>query len=181
MKWTIPALFVLVLPIGLLAQSTGKTKAPAAASKQSAQPTDQEKNIRAYIELLRTDLRKQKTQIVSIVMQLDATDSAKFWPVYQAFEADYMKIGQGIIDLVKNYVDNYENLTPAVADQLASKMLDLEHDRNELKRNYYGKFKAALDPITAIRFLQVENQLERLVDLQIASELPVIEAPGSQQ
>ena len=35
-------------------------------------------------------------------------------------------------------------------------------------------FKAALDAITATRFLQVENQLEKLLDLQIAAELPVI-------
>jgi hypothetical protein len=65
-------------------------------------------------------------------------------------------------------------MTPQVADQLASKLLDIEQQRNALKRTYYGKFKSALDPITAARFLQVENQLENLIDLQIAARLPVI-------
>jgi hypothetical protein len=65
-------------------------------------------------------------------------------------------------------------MTNEVADQLATKLLDIELQRNSLKRTYYGKLKSALDAITAARFLQVENQLEKLIDLEIAAELPVI-------
>jgi len=114
------------------------------------------------------------------VMQLDAGDAAKFWPVYKDFEADLSKIGDQVLSGVKTYAANYDNMTPDVADRLAAKVLDLERQRNDLKKRYYQKFKTATDAITAMRFLQVENQLERLVDLQIASELPVIQAPGAQ-
>jgi vacuolar-type H+-ATPase subunit D/Vma8 len=69
-------------------------------------------------------------------------------------------------------------MTNQKADQLATKLLDIEQQRNDLKRKYYERFKTALDPITAARFLQVENQIERLVDLQIASQLPVLDHSG---
>jgi vacuolar-type H+-ATPase subunit D/Vma8 len=66
-------------------------------------------------------------------------------------------------------------MTNEVADQMATEFLNIEQQRNELKRRYYSKFKSALDALTATRFLQVENQIERIVDLQIASQLPVMQ------
>jgi hypothetical protein len=143
--------------------------------------TDKEKNIRAYMELLRSDLRKNKAQVVGLVMQLDAGEAAKFWPIYKEFEAEYTDFGNGVLGLIANYASHYEDMTPQVADQLASRLLDLEAQRNDLKRKYYEKFKEALDPISAARFLQVENQIERILDLQIASELPVIESAQRSQ
>jgi hypothetical protein len=159
----------------LSAQTPAKPAPKVTASAPATAPASgQDLNIRAYIELLRTDLKKQKAQIVGEVMQLDAQQAAAFWPIYNKFETDYTAIGDQIVELVKTYSDNYDTMTPAIADQLATKLLDIEQERNTLKRSYYGKLKAALDPITATRFLQVENQLEKLVDLQIASGLPVI-------
>jgi hypothetical protein len=141
--------------------------APAAASSQDL-------NIRAYIELLRTDIKKGKARIMGDVMQLDADQAARFWPVYKAFEAELAQIGDQTVAVIKTYAANYENLTPPVADEIAVKVLGIEQQRCDLKKKYYQQFKTALDPVTAARFLQVENQLERLIDLQIAADLPVI-------
>ena len=107
------------------------------------------------------------------VMQLDASQAATFWPIYKEFESELSVIGDQILSLVKDYAAHYDNLTAMVADQLADKLLTIEQQRTELKRKYYTRFKEALDALIAARFLQVENQLERLADLQIAAELPV--------
>jgi len=162
---------LLAASFGLLAQTTARpasTSAPAATS-------DQEKNIQAYIQLLRTDVRAQKTQLLGVVMALDADQSAKFWPIYKDFEAELSTFYDGVVGLIKTYAQNYNSMTPAVADQLATKLLDLEQQRNDTKRKFYARFKSGMDPIVAARFLQVENQLERLIDLEIASSLPVID------
>jgi len=135
-------------------------------------------NIRAYVELLRSDVQKSKAQVMGTVMGLDADDAAKFWPVYKEFQSELAGIGDKVGALIKTYASHYEDMKPEVADGLATKLLDLERQRNELKKKYYQRFKTATDPITAMRFLQVENQLERLIDLQIASELPVIQNTG---
>jgi hypothetical protein len=178
MKWILPAVLGLILPpMGLVAQTAAKPSTQQTAKNQPSTLSDQEKNIRAYIELLRTDVMKQRTQIMSAVMQLDAEQSVVFWPIYKDFESDYKKIGEGIVGLISNYAKNYDTMTDKVADQLGTKLLDLEQQRNDLKRKYFGRFKTELDPITATRFLQVENQLEKIVDLEIASELPVIAGP----
>ncbi len=145
----------------------GQTAPPAAAS-------DQDLNIRAYIELLRSDVNKSKSQAMGQVMRLDAEQSAKFWPIYKDFQADSAKIGDRVAGLVKDYAANYDAMTDAAADSLSNRLLALENERTALKKQYYERVKAALGAIHATRFLQVENQLERLVDLQVASSLPVI-------
>ena len=53
-------------------------------------------------------------------------------------------------------------------------MLDLEARRTALKQKYYAKVKAALSPIKAAQALQIENQIQLLVDLQVAASLPLV-------
>ena len=146
-----------------------------AAPAQTPPPSDEEKNLQAYVGLLRSDVKKAKSQVISEVMQFDSAQAAKFWPVYTEFEKEFTKIGDGIQALVKDYIANYDRMTAEAADRLATKLLDIEQQRLDLKKRYYTRMKGALDAVTATRFLQVENQLEKLLDLQLAAQLPTME------
>ena len=137
-------------------------------------PSNKELRFGGYIELLRTDVDKEKSRIIGDAMQLDADQAAAFWPIYRDFQNESDKIVDLITGAVADYIANYETMTNAEADQLATKVLDIDQQRNDLKRKYYGKFKTALDSVTAARFLQVENQIDRLIDFQISAHLPLI-------
>jgi len=50
----------------------------------------------------------------------------------------------------------------------------LEKKRTKLKKKYFKRFERALSATIAAKFIQVENQINLLIDLQIASELPLI-------
>ena len=63
-------------------------------------------------------------------------------------------------------------LTDAIAEKLAAKALDLEARRQAVRANCYERVKTALSARTALRFLQVEHQLQLLIDLQISASLP---------
>jgi hypothetical protein len=158
----------------LSAQTPAKVAAKPAGLGRVEAVSNEEMNIRAYIELLRTDVKKSKSQIMGEVMQLDAGEATKFWPIYKDFETEYSTLGDQIVTLLRNYAEHYDKMTDSAADQLAKQILSIEDQRNELKKKYYERIKSGLDSITAARFLQVENQLERLVDLQMAAQLPVI-------
>jgi len=145
------------------------------ASAQTAPITDEEKNLQAYVGLLRSDVKKAKSQVISEVMEFDSGQAAKFWPIYKEFETELSKIGDGIQALVKDYISNYDKMTPEIADKLATRLLDIDQQRLDLKKKYYARLKGALDAVTAARFLQVENQLEKLLDLQLAAQLPAME------
>ena len=170
---------LLGLCLGLLANVLSGQAPPSdsqtVSRTEAAKASGHEKNIQAYIKLLRADLRKEKSEVMGTVMQLDAEDSAKFWPIYRDFEVELSQFYDQVGALINQYSSQYKDMSDETADQLGTSALDLEQQRNNIKRKYYTRFKTALDPFVATRFLQVENQIERIIDLQIAAELPVVE------
>ncbi len=169
------AFTALLSAVSILAQTAPKSTAAAGLGKADA-TANADRNIRAYIELLRTDVKTSKSQILGEVMQLNADQATKFWPIYKEFETEYARIGDRIVSLVLKYADECDNMTDATADQLGQQVLSIEQDRNGLKKTYYDRVKQSLGGIVAVRFLQVQNQLERIIDLQVAASLPVVEA-----
>jgi len=151
--------------------------APLASAQGANPPTPDETrdaNLRAYTTLLRSDLRAQTTAIVAGVMQFSEAEDAAFWPIYREWEVELAKINDDRLAGIKEYAANYNTLTDAVADRLAQAALELEGRRQALKVKYYDRLKSALSPKTAARFFQVENQILLLLDLQIASSLPIV-------
>jgi hypothetical protein len=65
-------------------------------------------------------------------------------------------------------------MTDEKAKELVQKALKLEGRRTKLKRKYFRKFDRVLSSKTVAKFFQLENQINLLIDLQIASELPLI-------
>ena len=164
MRVALALMAALALSVPLLAQS----QMPA------TQAESREANLTAYVELLRSDLRTQKVAIITEMMQFSEAEDAKFWPIYREYELELSKINDDRIALIQEYAKNYEQLTDTVADRIAHGALDLEARRNALKLKYYDRFKTALTAKTAARFLQVENQLLLILDLQVSAALPVV-------
>ena len=145
------------------------------AKSQSAASDSQETNIRAYVELLRSDVKSVKTTILTETMQLDDEQATKFWPIYRAYDLELQNLNDQKLAGIQEYAKNYGDLTDEKADELAKLALELENKRNDLKKKYYEKVREQLGGVVAARFLQVENQMLMIVDLQIASLLPIVE------
>jgi len=147
-----------------------------AQAPKVASPSDtREANLRAYVELLRSDVRSQRVAIITELMGFTEAEDAAFWPVYREYETELGKVNDDRLALVKEYAASYGTLTDAVADRLARGALDVEGRRNALKARYYDRFKSVLSPKAAARFLQIENQMLLILDLQIAASLPIVQ------
>ncbi len=134
----------------------------------------QDKNVREYIELLRADVRQQKAQILGAVMQLDVDQAAKFWPIYNNYDAELTNLNNLRVANIQEYANNYTKMTDAKADELILKALQYRKQRSELLAKSYERVKQAMGAIEAARFVQVEDQLLMIIDLQIASSLPIV-------
>ena len=130
-------------------------------------------NLSTYSELLRSDIRAQKVAILTEVMGFTEKEDAAFWPIYREYDVEMAKLGDERVALITEYADAYSKLTDAVADKLATRALNLESRRQAAKAKCFERVKAAMSPRTALRFLQVEHQLQQLIDLQISALLPV--------
>lgn len=128
----------------------------------------------AYLELLRSDLATLKVALVTKAMELTDAQSEVFWPIFRKYDVELATLNDGRIALIKDYAQNFDQMTDAKADDMTKKVFALLEKRLKLQEAYYQQFSEALGSIVAARFMQVERQINALVDLQIASELPLV-------
>ena len=168
-------LVVTCLLVRVQAQARPEPQNTQDNSAQSTATDAKEKNIQEYIELMRSNVRDEKAQIMGAVMQLNIDDAAKFWPIYSEYDAELTKLNNLRVANIEDYARNYSQMTDARADELIQRSLDYQKQRGELLAKYYQIMKQSLGAITAARFLQVEHQLLLIIDLQIDSSLPIVQ------
>ncbi|GEM_PF-6394101 len=148
--------------------------APGAWAQQ-AQSSTEEAQRKAYMEMMRKDVRKDLHALVDDAMGLDAADKAKFWEAYTPYETEMKGIWDRRLANMKKYAENFNNITPAMAEELAAAGQANEQDTLAARKRAYERMKTALGPVVAARFLQVETTIGHLVGLQIGSEIPLIQ------
>jgi hypothetical protein len=159
--------------VAMLVSLMAAAPAARAQAPSGTDPQSQTKNLTAYAELLRSDIRAQKIAIITEVMEFSDADAAKFWPIYRDYDNEVTKLGDERVSLIAEYAKIFDTLTDDGADKLASRAIDLDGRRRAALAKVYDNVKKALGAKTAMRFLQVEHQLLLLIDLQIASSLPI--------
>ena len=157
--------------VALLLASMSSTA--AAQTAPGADTRDQ--NLRAYTELLRSDVRSQKIAIITEMMDFTEQEDAAFWPIYREYDTELSALNDQRIRNIADYAKNFDSMTNEAADRIVHSALDFEAKRAALKAKYYEKVKAALSAKQAARFLQIENQLLQIIDLQISASLPIVE------
>ncbi len=144
------------------------------AAGQTAGKATTEKTTKDYMDLLRKDLRKEKSSIVDQAMALDSSQKSKFYPIYEKYEHELSQIWDKRLANISKYAENYPNVSDAVADQLVANAQATQAERSALMKKYYGQMKSALGSKVGARFLQAETALSNLIDLQLSSEIPLM-------
>jgi Spy/CpxP family protein refolding chaperone len=145
------------------------------ASGAMAQSTPNQSGIDADITLLRSDLQTQRTAVVTQEMNLTDDQGKAFWPLFREYSNKQQVVGDQRVSLIKDYADKYSSMDDATADDLAKRQMKFVQDRMKLQSEYYPKFKKAVGAKQAAKFLQIDNRLNMLVDLQLASNIPVLQ------
>lgn len=165
---------LVLTAILVVAATTGSVARQERVADPLPRAESRDRNLRAYVELLRRDLRSQKVALITELMEFTDAEDKVFWPVYREYEIEQTRIYDERIKLIEKYADTYTNMTDAQANELVMANLDLEARRTALKKKYYTSLKAVLSPKVAARAVQVEHQLDLLAELQVAASLPVV-------
>ena len=84
----------------------------AAFSQKSETPASGPTVSEQDIELLRSDIRSTKKQIIAENMKLTSAQAEKFWPVYDAYTQETTKLGDGRYALIKEYANQRTTTVP---------------------------------------------------------------------
>jgi len=126
------------------------------------------------IQLLRSDIQAQKEEIIAHTMQFTDPESTAFWPVYRDYSHDQQAIGTERIELIKDYAKNYDTMDDAKAKDLTQRYMNTDAKWLNLRQEYWPKFVKALGAKRAAKFYQVDNRLTLMMNVQLASGIPLI-------
>jgi len=168
----------IILGTGIcaLALAGAVTAAPQAAAPPApaTTATPSAADIDKLVELLRKDVRAEKADLIAKTMKLDATQAAAFWPVYKAYEADRVLLGNEKLGIIQDFGDHYEAMNDAKAKGLITRMIALEEKTTVLQKKYADELLKVLPAKTVGRFFQVERRINMLADLKLSSAIPLM-------
>jgi len=162
---------VLLGHLSAVAQDSGAQ----AAAPPSSQSSMSQNSMSQDIDLLRKDIRSQKKQLIAANMPLTDTEAQKFWPVYDQYTAELVKINNDKYALIQEYAQNYGNMTDAQADNWSGRLLKVDAGVTALRQSYWPKFRGVLPAKKAALYEQIERRAQMLIEIQLASQVPLVQ------
>ena len=132
-------------------------------------------------EVVRSVLKVDRKVVIAEAMQLTEAESPVFWPLYREYRAEMDKLGDGVMKLVLAYADAYPNVPEDRADKLLKDYLALEKDLVNVRAKYLKKLAKVLPKSKVLRFAQLENRLDLILRLQMASVVPLVPVDRTKQ
>jgi Spy/CpxP family protein refolding chaperone len=147
-----------------------------AQAAQSAPPnsvTDKD------IEMLREDIRAQRKEITAQNMNLTADEATKFWPIFDQYRKEAIKINDDRWALIKDYAANYNTMTDAQAQDYIKRSNTIDEQLLALRMKYVPTFEKVISPKKTALWVQIDRRIDLLINLQLSSVIPMVKTSTS--
>jgi hypothetical protein len=165
-------LFRFTLALGFAV--TGGISVRADEAPPAPPPAPSAAELRAFIELVRSDLETQKAVVIAQNVDFTEDEASEFWPLHREYETAVARWSDQRLALIHEFLKNRDTLSESDAQSLATRFFALEHERTKLKEDWFAKFLTVIPAKKAVRFFQIENQLNAAIDLRLAAALPLL-------
>jgi hypothetical protein len=130
-------------------------------------------NAKDDVQLLISQIQTDKRAIVLRTLDLNDAQVAAFTPIYDAYQAEMkvlMERGSAVLD---KFAANFGSMTDEAAREILKEALKIRDDRNATMRKYAKKLERELPAVKVLQWVQIENKLNTLLDVQAASVIPI--------
>lgn len=161
----------LAIAAAVAAPAMAQTKAAPAAT--TGAPSTGTTNM----DILRQKIKSDKKLVVAQNLNLTDAEGAKFWPVYDAYQADLQKVNQQLAAAIQAYADAY-NKGPVTDDQakpLLDQAMAVDAAEAKIKADLVPKVLAVLPATKAARYIQIENKIRAALRYELAGSIPLVE------
>jgi hypothetical protein len=125
------------------------------------------------ISAVRAQVGANRQALVAANLGLTESESEAFWPVYREFHNDRDQIMDRRVKMLTDFRNNFETLTDEQAKTMLSDYFDLQEDLLKLRKKFVKKFEKVLPQKTTLRYFQIENKLDTIIDYDLASVVPL--------
>ena len=144
-------------------------RANGEANKSAEQITDD------MVKLMRQDIRAERKKMVAANLPLTEDEAVKFWPVYERYVAEHTKTYDSRYALIKEYAQNYQNMTDEQANSFIKRWISTDQDVSSLRLMWVPEFEKVISPKKTAMFFQIDRRLGLRVEVQLASQIPLVQ------
>lgn len=149
----------------------------AAALAAGAEPQGQKAGgtVVDEIKAERAALESERRKIVAAALDLTPEEHQKFWPVYKEYRDAMVAVADKGMKVIFGYAEAYNagSLQDEKAKSLITEWMTYEESRLKARQTYMTKFMGVLPASKVFRYFQVENKLDAIVTMDIASQVPL--------
>ena len=156
----------------VLATTVLSAQQPIAPASGKAMTEEQVND--ANIQLLRQDVRSERKKVVAANMPLTEAEATQFWPVYDRYIAETIKVNDDRFAVLKEYAKNYNTATEDQADSFIKRWLSLDQDNTQLRLKYIPEFEKVISHKKTAMFFQIDRRVSMLIELQLAAQVPLV-------
>ncbi len=134
-----------------------------------------------YMEVTRAALKTEKKAMIAEVMSLSPEESEPFWALYNEFQGKLYTANTKYLNIINEFAENFENMTGEKSNDLMKRLFAYDAEILKLKKSYFKKFQGVLSPQKTLMYFQAENKIDVLIDYEIATSIPVLDARDSKK
>lgn len=127
------------------------------------------------IELTRLALQRQRDDLVNQFMQLNLKEVGAFIPVYEEYRREMGKLGDRTQRVILDYAENQDNLSDQKALAMLDEWLKIKEAEVNLRMKSVEDFKRVLPPKKVLRFFQLDNKFDVIVNYNLSGSIPLVE------
>ena len=138
-------------------------------------PASAQDSVDEDIKLFRKDLRSLRKQIVAANMDLSDKEAEQFWPLFERYTQELVAQQDQKYALLKEYAQDYTTITDDQAEKYIRGRAAVEQGVLQVRLKYFPLFRKVLSGKSTAMFFQLDWRLGLIMDLQLASQTPLIE------
>jgi hypothetical protein len=129
------------------------------------------------MQILLDKVKADKKLLVATNMDLSDAESKAFWPIYEAYQKDLMKLNERAGKMIGSYAKAYNSgaMTDQQAQSLINEAIDIDAAEAAQRKSYAAKLGKALPAKKVARYLQIENKIRAVVRVELADRIPLVD------
>ncbi len=128
---------------------------------------------RDEIELMLAQIRTNRQAIVTENLALTAEESEAFWPLYRQFQNDRALMVDRTMKMLTEFRDNFDVLSEEQAKALIDEYFKIQKEELRLNEKYLREFRKILSQKKTLRYFQIENKLDAIIDYDLSQVIPL--------
>jgi hypothetical protein len=124
-------------------------------------------------QILLKQVNTDKKAVYASNLGLTEEESAKFWPIYDEYEAKQKPLQDRFFANLNTFAEKYDTLTDAEAAAILKEKMAIEKEGAALKQKYTAKIAKVLPAKKALRYAQLETRVQNLIQRNVYSLIPL--------